>query len=357
MALTIREPRWTKPALALAGTSFPLVIEGGTDPRAAAELQTTEASMPLSLQQRSMAEGGQFSLAECAIPPDVPPALYTLVVSADGRVSEAPNSVCVVRQSENPFTFIHTTDLHLLKGGAGGVIQDRQAVAEGLVTALNAEPAAFVINTGDVVSRYGAGAKDILEPEIVEWQITRVREIFSRLDKPMFLVPGNHERSFPWCRDAWARHMGEPWDCETDDYSFNYGPCHFTLLDASVQYDPETGEPRDVEFSGRQLSWLADDMQRSASSRVRILALHYDYRHQLPSSLLRELGVDLVLYGHTDVPLYQQDVALAFTNGHLPSKYAYQTVTIDGDALSVSPGPLLGDLGEMGEFDRERFRQ
>ena len=144
--------------------------------------------------------------------------------------------------------------------------------------------------------------------------------------------------------------MGLPWNRETDDYSFDFGDCHFAVLDGSAEYDVEAFKPARVGFTPEQFAWLAEDLKGAAHSRLRFLAYHYDYVQQL-SSLLGELHVDMVFYGHAAKMEYEPEVEGTYLNGHLPGRSAFQVVTVEKGRISVEAGPLYSDLGEEGVME------
>jgi len=327
-----------------------VVLEGVGDESLEAELEADGASVPLAVSARTRPDDARFTILECAAPPDALDRLADLVILADGQRLTAPRSVRVLEVPGDPFTFLLTTDLHVLERGPGEAVYDRTGIAERLVETINSLRPEFVINIGDIISRYGLTPQDVLPVEAVRWQVRRAREVFLQLKVPMFVTLGNHDVAFPWCRQAWAESMGLPWDGETDDHSFDFGACHFTMLDGSAEYDEETLEVKRIPFSPAQIRWLADDLRQAASSRLRVLCYHYDYRKQL-LPLLREHRVDAVFYGHAAHTLYEEEGEQPFMNGRLELKRAYQLATIEDGNLSVTPGPLYSDLADAPAVD------
>ena len=311
MEPAIAEPRWTKPVLVLRGGSF-----------------------------RVLRGDGSF---ECTVPQGAAEGLCDWRVATGARGAASPNSMCVLGGFKEPFTFLHTSDLHLVGRLPDGRVGDRSAVAEELVDAVNSLRPEFVINTGDLISRYGENPRDVLPRDSVERQARRAKEILLRLEVPMFVTPGNHDVAFSWCREAWTEQMGGPAGGRTDDYSFDYGGYHFAALDGGAEYDERTLEPTRMDFSDEQLSWLADDMKRAVGSRLRFLFTHYDYTGRL-CELLDELRVDMVMYGHSSPVAYERSDGAVFVNGHLPGTRAYQLVTVDGGRISIEAGPLYREL-------------
>ncbi len=337
MALEIRQPRWIRPAIVQPGQAFPVIVL--CPPGACVEAALSWAGERTALEvsaSRPCADGRHVTVT-CRAAHDTPPRLYALRASADGEGAVSPNAVCVVERFADPLMFVHISDLHLPSMSVDGILQDRATVLKRLVRVINEIRPALVINTGDLVNRYGQDSGEVLSPEVVREQTRLAREALLGLEVPMFLTPGNHDVAFPWSRQAWAEQMGTPWIEGTEDYSFDYGDCHFACLDASVRYDPLTAKIERDGFTAEQLSWLANDMRAAASKRLRFLFFHYDYRQQL-APLLAPLRVNVALYGHATYALYGELSADDFCDAHLPPARAYQVARAADGEVSVESG-------------------
>jgi len=301
--------------------------------------------VPLEVTGRSTAREGRFLVLECAARQGTQHGLYDLVVRACARGACMKKAVCVCERFRDPFTFVHTTDLHLLKPGSEGRIHDRRDMAAAMVEEINARKPEFVLNTGDAISRYGTRPDDILPPEVVVWQFQEFVRLMRRLEVPMFLVAGNHDRAFSWSRREWLKHMGRPWDRPWCDYSFEYGDYHFVTLDGSVTCDDHTGASAGNSCSSERVAWLADDLKRAAGSRLRFLFHHYDYgRKLLPA--IEEGGVDMVLYGHSRRPTHEPGTATGWLASHLRGREAYRVISVEHGTISQSVPRLYEDLAE-----------
>lgn len=332
---SIKEPRWTRPALVSGKGSFRVVAETTDEARFA--LIRGEESIPLKVVHVADEASG-LAVRTCALPEEVKQGLYGLALMVGGECFLSPNAVYVETEPKEEGTFLHISDLHILKGGASDVLQDRSALIGRLVAWINARKPDFVVCTGDLISRYGA-RKAVLSDEVILWQAQRVQEALLSLEVPLFVVVGNHDRAFPSSRAAWQTYMGGTWNRDTDDYSFEYGPCYFAMLDGFAYYD-EGNVGIASSFTVEQCAWLRAELLRAQGSRWRLLFIHYDYWRQLPE-LLEGLGVDMLFYGHSDVPCISgaELARLGIRDGHLRSADAGRLVRVTSQGLWVETIP------------------
>jgi len=342
--LCLREPSWIRPAIVTPHTPFRVVVERGPEcGPIALLLRAPEGVADLCVTSRRTAGEGRFLVLECAVDPSAPEGMYALEASAPGARLRMPRAVLVRKQFRQSFTFIHTSDLHLLKV-CNGALCHRVEMAEGLVEAINAASPEFVIHTGDVISRYGSGPTDILPEAWVRWQFETFARIAQGLRVPMFLIPGNHDRAFAWCRREWRTHMGEPWDGPCHDYAFDYGDCRFFGLDGSAEYDEQTGRSRGATYSTQRLALLAHDLASAASKQRRFLFCHYDYTGQL-APMLTQAEVDMILYGHAKAVRWTAESGNGPAVSHLQAAEAYREVRVAPEELTLGKPRLYADLG------------
>ncbi len=294
--MRIVEPRWTRPVWTRQGQTFPVVVEGGAPEPLEMVLHTKDGVEPLAVVSIGRV-AGQRSLWHmlCRVAEQTPDGLCAVEVISARAKALAPNSVCVLREFPGSFTFVHTSDLHLAEVGEKGLL-DRRPLAEALVERINAFSPAFVLNTGDLVTRYD-GEKRRLPDKLIWWQAREARRIFLKLQMPTFVIPGNHDVAFCVSRAAWTECMGAPWDRDTDDYGFDFGDCHFAALGGFVHCDEVTFAKGDHARTTEQLSWLRDDLRAAAHRRLRVVFVHYDYEGEI-EKIVREEGCDLFLDGH-----------------------------------------------------------
>lgn len=282
---------------------------------------------------------------DALLPPGLAPGLWSLAVETGGRRLRARAAVWVVGPVSLPLRIVHTSDFHINIGGVGGNRRapGRAAAIEKVVAAINRLGPDLVIDTGDLVSRYGTHKHDPLSARSGAWQARYAVAALRRLQAPFFLVPGNHDIAFSWMRRAWSRYFYRAAPGGAYDYSFDYGPCHLVSLDASRRYRRRSGRPVGRSgFNAARLAWLEKDLA-AAGSCFTIIFFHYDYRQQL-LPLLEKHRVDLVLYGHSRPLTYGGRLPERTINGNLPGKQAWQLVTVSRDGLTLTPGPELGDF-------------
>ena len=170
---------------------------------------------------------------------------------------------------------------------------------ERLATDIGEMAPAFVLGTGDYID----GSTN---PSRVRWQYNQffaaIAPMQSRQAVPVALAPGNHNimglRANQDIFKEYFRHL---------HFSFNYGGCHFIILDSE-----EPG--REGRIAGQQLEWLKQDLEAHKNARLSFVALHrplFPVDGHVGSSLdvhLRERdalhglfvqqGVDCVFMGH-----------------------------------------------------------
>jgi predicted MPP superfamily phosphohydrolase len=346
-------PRWICPALALPGQAFDLVVEGCATTDARVRLTGAGDGLSVTVESAEPVIGvgahvGHLTRLRCRPEswPTVGQRLWQLEITMGHRREVAPNSVCLLAGQPREITLVHTSDLHLLLAQEGRLVE-RRGVARALVAAINALKPDLVLNTGDLISRYGVNQARLSDAQI-RWQARQVRRIFSALEAPMFVIPGNHDLAFNASRAAWAEEMGLPWGRDTDDYCFDLGPARFIALDGRQYCDEITGNKLAPERSETQKAWLRDALRSSCSpSALRVVFTHYDYAGDIGPILAQE-GCDLLLIGHTNAP---PEGEAPWIDGHLSGTLALRVWHIrDGCAV---PGQELtyAQLGVAPPFD------
>jgi len=124
---------------------------------------------------------------------------------------------------------------------------------EALIPKINALKPAFVINLGDLIYGYGLRRK--------EKQWDRYQEVIKAFESPYRQLPGNHDIFSKDAREIYARRFGRFYE------SFNFGDCHFVLLN-------NCEEGRWGYLGPAQLDWLKRDLQATAAAAV-FVCLHF----------------------------------------------------------------------------------
>ncbi len=345
-------PRWICPALALPGQAFDLVVEGRISADARVCLTRGGDEVPVAVESAEPVTGmgayaGPLTRLRCRPEswPTVGQRLWDLEIIMGNRREVAPNSVCLLAEQPQEITLAHTSDLHLLLA-QDGRLAERRGVARALVDAINALKPDLVLNTGDLISRYGVNQARLSDAQI-RWQARQARRIFSALEAPMFVIPGNHDLAFEASRAACAEEMGLPWGRDTDDYCFDLGPTRFIALDGRQYCDEITGNKLAPERSEAQKAWLRDALRSSPSESMRVVLTHYDYAGDI-GPILAEEGCDLLLIGHTNAP---PEGEAPWIDGHLSGTLALRVWRI-GDGRAI-PGQELtyAQLGVASPFD------
>lgn len=144
------------------------------------------------------------------------------------------------------FHFLHITDTHVTATGHTHPIKQ-------LLAGIAAHPdtAAFVINTGDL-TELGTDA-----------EFAAYTAAIAGSTVPIHCVPGNHDvRWAPRGKEAFRSSIGPTY------HSFDYGRCHFVMLDSTVLLE-HWGH-----FDAAQLAWLRTDLKRLKAGTPVFVAFH-----------------------------------------------------------------------------------
>ncbi len=359
----IQRPLVNIPALVRPGDT--LAIECEADPSATGwTAWLTYGSTQVSLEILSSTYDA--STLRWEISAEVPAVslyeLYDLWVSADGGIiDETWDAVRVIPNYRDDYYFIQITDTHLpthlynYQSGAGddsSEVTDFRAVMED-INVLNPE---FVLFTGDVIN------EGELE-DYLGWRVyTRTQALLRELDVPVFLTSGNHDiggwddtppsdgtaRREWWRFFGWKRldspPAGAPW--YTQNYSFDYGPVHYTGMEAYINYDNWRSYIYGSDsFTSGQLDWLDDDMAAASSSAARVLFYHRDFDDQIN---LSSLGAEMALSGHIHYdsgninnPPYDLS-----TNNICDGDRAYRVIRVSSGVLQPTNTVSAGSSGQ-----------
>ncbi len=359
----IQRPLQNLPALVTPGGTLP--IDCAADPATTgwtATLRHGSVTVPLAVTDATY-DAGTLWWHLAATVPGVPLyELYDLEVAADGGILDTTrHAVRVLPDFRDSWYFVHITDTHLpttlyyYENGAdtdSTSMEDLRAVIED-INLINPE---FVLLTGDLIH------EGELEDYLGKRYFTRAQHLLSELTVPFFLVSGNHDiggwdstpppdgtARFNWWKFfGWPRlddpPPGAPW--RTQNYSFDYGPIHFTGLEAYNNYDNYLSWYYGSDsFTAAQLQWLDDDLA-ATSAPTKVLFYHCDFSYQID---LDALGVDMALWGHIHSDsgsLSHQPYDLA-TNNVCDGDRAFRLIRVSGSTLTPRPTLAAGATGSV----------
>ncbi|MCK4813960.1 MAG: metallophosphoesterase, partial [Candidatus Marinimicrobia bacterium] len=307
---------------------------------------------------------GSFSfglrMLQAVIPDSILYGLYDLKLLCTGTDSLdiSENSVYVIPEYKDSFSFIHVTDTHLPSRrywGEDGVDTDTTEIQDfrEVINDINIINPDFVLHTGDFIN----------DGEIEELGIpslSRGKKLLHELDVPLFLVAGNHDlggwistpASDGTARRTWWKYFGWKYlsststtATTTQNYSFDYGNAHFIGLEAYDNYDKWRYDLYgDDSFISSQLGWLSNDLAEHADADLKVLFYHYDFKHELN---LSALGVDAAFWGH--VHSNNEDATLPYdisTAATCSGARWYRIVKIVNNEITFNRAIQAGYSGE-----------
>jgi len=219
---------------------------------------------------------------------------------------------------------------------------------EGLIPKINALKPAFVVNLGDLIYGYGPASK--------EKQWDKYEAVIKTIQAPYYQVPGNHDTHSKEARKIYGRRFGKFYQ------SFDYGDCHFVLLDNTE--DEHWGYLGPV-----QLDWLRNDLEQTRARAVfvflhfpiwepeRITPAYYEFWAQTLHPLFKASRVRAVFAGHyhTYGPTREFDGIRYFITGGggaemIPEykksggEYHFMKIKLSGDTFDVR---VITEAGEL----------
>lgn len=147
----------------------------------------------------------------------------------------------------------------VLSDRTGGHIPGKMEEAIAEVNLLKPD---FVVCVGDLIEGYVENDPPKLEGM---WQETDA--ILAKLDAPFFYTPGNHDVTYDTMRKEYTRRHGvggRSW------YSFNYGNCHFVVLDSYSAI-------RSAGVAKAEVEWLKQDMASAGGAEHVFVMYHHPW--------------------------------------------------------------------------------
>ncbi|MFH0778549.1 MAG: metallophosphoesterase [Candidatus Eisenbacteria bacterium] len=358
----IMRPILNVPAIVVRGDTFDIDCAAPPSTTSwAASLFYRSVSFPLTVTSAQYETSLSRWKLKALVPASTPFELYDLIVAGSGGVADTTlNAVQVITGFDSNFYFVHVTDTHLpthLYWEDAGSDTDSSELVDlrEVIKDINVINPAFLLLTGDLIN----------EGELEDFEyrryFTRSQRLLTELEIPVFLTSGNHDiggwASTPppagEARRNWWKFFGWPYlnspppgdPACTQDYSFDYGSCHFIGMEAYLNYDMWRSDIYGSQsFTSSQLSWLNSDLTAASGSALQVMFYHDDFSDQLN---LASLGVDLALWGH----IHRDQGALVgwpldlATNACCDGKRAYRMVRINGTTITPSASIAAGPTG------------
>jgi Calcineurin-like phosphoesterase len=219
---------------------------------------------------------------------------------------------------------------------------------EGLITNINALKPALVINLGDLIYGYGPASK--------EKQWDKYQAVIKTIQVPYYQLPGNHDTHSKEARAIYGQRFGKFYR------SFDYGDCHFVLLD-------NTEQERWGYLGPAQLAWLTNDLQQTRARAVfvflhfpvwepeRVTPEYYEFWANTLHPLFKQSRVQAVFAGHYHAygPTREFDGIRYFITGgggaelrpeykKSGGEYHFMRVRVTGDTFDVRVVTGHGEL-------------
>ncbi len=316
-----------------------------------------ERTVPLEMVSASYSPSTLWWRLRAVVPEVEVFELYDLNVAADGGILDRTvNAVSVIESFRDSWSFIHVTDPHMpthkyyYQSGADTDSTEMDDMRE-VIRDVNLIHPEFVLLTGDLVN------EGELEDFLSRRYYSRAQGILTEFEVPVFMVAGNHDlggwndtpppagtaRRDWWRFFGWKRLDSPPPGAPefTQNYSFDYGPIHFTGLEAYDNYDMWRESIYGYEsFTANQMDWLDNDLAAASGSARQVLFYHYDFGEELK---LSQLGVELALGGHVH---YDRQTGVEYlTDNVCDGDRAFRLVNVDGVTLDVRPTLSSGSTG------------
>jgi len=196
-------------------------------------------------------------------------ALIVLTVTVNATLSAPPEPAATdkpVFSPEETFQFVVVSDLQ------GGY---RQGVFERAVQAIQTLQPSFVICIGDLIEgkdskMAGPARQTMVTGEVLLKQWARFHSMLEPLKSRFYFAPGNHDYNYPSKAAVYRQHVGAPY------YSFNYGECHFLVINTNDGPDGKAG------ISAEQLAFLKNDLKKNGDVEHTFIFCHHPFFLKLP---------------------------------------------------------------------------
>ncbi|MBS3817469.1 MAG: metallophosphoesterase [Candidatus Thermoplasmatota archaeon] len=253
---------------------------------------------------------------EVIVPEEVRNELYNLNVSDGEESDDSLQSVDVVEEIDDKFTFVQATDTHL------GYVEDNEPAAlnriRQFIEEMNLIQPDFIVHTGDASDKEPDLYAD-QDPDQAD-QDEKFYELLQELEVPIYIVPGNHDYSYtsltgnPGSETSIKSY--QRWINPHLNYTFTYGKDYNFVMQNSgrpafpfeVWWDPTN---HDGLMSMENVTWMEEKLKESRNKTMQIVAIHapaypdtiyHDDVRDAFRENVSKYDVDLVLAGHTHSP-------------------------------------------------------
>lgn len=291
---------------------------------------------------------------------------YDLKVTASGGIEDiSKKSMKIIPSRKTNYYFAHITDIHMpthIFWPDEGYDTDSTETVDfrEVIKDLNLLRPEFVLLTGDIVNQ---GENEDLDN--LQWY-SKAQRLLLEFEVPVYLVVGNHDvggwdeeppsdgtarrdwwKFFGW---SWLNNPSTSYQYHTQDYSFDYGPIHFTGMEAYDNYDNWWEDIYGTEsFTAQQMNWLQSDLNSTTNSS-KVLFYHYDFSDQID---LSALGVSMGLWGHIHSDqgsITQQPYNLA-TAATCDGRRAYRIIQVNNAIVTPFATCNAGASGNTVKID------
>ncbi|MHA2156656.1 MAG: metallophosphoesterase family protein [Candidatus Hodarchaeales archaeon] len=213
---------------------------------------------------------------------DLAPGLYDLTVSATisakTRTNLQDHAVSVIPTFKENFTFIHISDPQIFPDGSGA--QSGRGNINDTFDLLDASDAEYIVCTGDITE----WTDEISYRNFKNWAIDRV-------DKPMFLLPGNHDE-FEGTGDTSTDTL---FGGGQGTFEKIIGPMSHAWRYGNVSHVYIFSDDQNIEPS--DLTWVAGEMAKSSFQNgvTRILMSHHPLDASYASETINNPGKSTML--------------------------------------------------------------
>jgi calcineurin-like phosphoesterase family protein len=324
--LNIHQPRWIAPALLQKGQDLTVIVSGDLDDSVHIALQAVGQNnrmwnLPI-VDRQKLHQGEKTAMQWVCATGDVDgEGLFDLIVTCGNKPEAmAQRAVHIACEIPQNFDVVHITDTHFLRSDAQKKsLIDQSEVLGDLIERINAIKPAFVVHTGDLISRYGLTTKDRLSNAHILWQYEQAESILKKLKVPLFMTPGNHDLAFETSRACWRRTMGQKWNDGPDDFYWDYGACRFVCVDNSVRFDETGHQPATMNLDDPRGSWLEQTCVNRPKNSGCVLISHSD-SDQVLNGYFKRCRINLALCGHSKTSPWVNCDMTRTIDGHLSHK-------------------------------------